>query len=76
MPITPEDLAAIPEEHRKVIARWLIQRSETFTSSWMLPSDAAAIIQSALTGSAVDIADPLSDDSTTDHATRVLDTLR
>lgn len=76
MTITPEDLAAIPEEHRKIIARWFIQRAETFEPSWVLSWDAATIIRGVLTGSAVDLADPLSDDSTTGHATRVLDTLR
>jgi hypothetical protein len=69
------DLSVVPLEHRRLVACWLLQRAHAFQPSWMLPTDVAASIRDALTGAAVDIVAPNSEDTTTDHAGAVLDTL-
>lgn len=76
MPVTPEDLAAIPQGHRLTIARWLIERADSIRAAWwILPDSAASAVRGHLAGAAVDLADPLTDDSTIDHANDVLRSL-
>ena len=75
MTVTPGDLAAIPYEHRKTLARWLLQRGQGFQPSIFLSAREAGCIRDTFTGAAVDVADPLSEDSTIGHAAHVLGTL-
>jgi len=74
--ITPEDLAALPIEARRTIALWLVQRAESFRTSWVLPKSERAAINQALVGVAVDLAEPLAEDSTIGHAAHVIGSLR
>lgn len=74
-PVTTDQLAAIPTEHRRLISRWLTERAAQFTPSWLCPQDVSHGIQNALNGAAVDLADPLTDDSTLSHAAGTLTSL-
>ncbi len=74
--VTPEDLAKIPAEHRRTIARFLIQRADGTRGSWVLSDHTRRIVADVLNGAAVDIADPLADDSTIAHAADILTDLR
>lgn len=65
-----EHLAAIPETYRRTIARWLAQRGSAPASG--LFAQAIQTQNEALRGAAVDLAYPLSEDSTNDHAADVL----
>lgn len=73
--ITPEDLDTIPLGHRRTIALWLAQRAVDFHESWVLSASDALVIGRALAGAAVDLADPLSEDTTISHALDVLASL-
>jgi hypothetical protein len=70
--ILAEDLAAIPAEHRRTIALWLTQVADSHTGGWVISAAEAALIRNVLLGAAVDLADPTSEDTTTDHAVEVL----
>lgn len=67
-----DELMAVPEEHRRTIARWLLDRSERYQPSMVLSEDAAELVRGAVLGCAVDLADPESEDSTVEHANEVI----
>jgi hypothetical protein len=67
--IEPEDLAKIPTTHRHTIGLWLTERAAQFEPSWLLPN---SIGRDILWGAAADLIDPLSEDSTLEHAHDVL----
>lgn len=71
-PVTPAQLAAIPAEHRALVARFLIERAAQFKPSFVLSAEMTSVIQAALTGAAVDLHDPESDDSTLGHVAVVV----
>ena len=75
-PVQPEQLAAIPAEHRRTIALFLIDRAENTRTSWVLDRHTRGIVSDVLYGAAVDLADPLSEDSTTHHAADVIQDLK
>ncbi len=70
--ITVEQLASIPVEHRAVIARWLCERSDQIRPSMFATPREVEAISGVVFGLAVDLADPLSDDSTVAHSVAVL----
>ena len=70
--VTPAQLAAIPPEHRRTIARWLLEHAATFKPSWLLIPGACAAVHDALKGAAVDLAMPETDCTNTSHANRVI----
>lgn len=74
--ITLEDLAAIPIEYRTAIARWIDERGRTLKPSMVLSPHSLDAVQIVLTGMAVDLAAPLAEDSTVDHANAILSGLR
>lgn len=71
-PITPDQLNAIPLEHRRTIALWLYQRGDQYAPSLVLTAGMSMVLRDAFAGAAVDLADPLSDDSTIGHGAHVL----
>lgn len=73
--IRPADLAALPIEDRKVIARWICERADQIRPSIYCTPDTVEAITGVLYGIAVDLADPESDDSTVQHAREVLATI-
>jgi hypothetical protein len=73
--IRPEDLAGIPAEHRRVIARWLCERANSIRPSMFCTPSEAEAIGGVMYGVAVDLADPLADDSSVAHSAAVLATL-
>ncbi len=73
--VTDADLAAVPAEYRRTVARWLLQRGGQFRESWVCPAEVVGAIRDALSGAAVDIAAPGSEDSTVGHAVSVVDGL-
>lgn len=75
MSIEASELAAIPEEHRRTIARWLLERTKQYRSSFVLSEDEAKLITGALAEAAVVLVDPESEDSTLTHAADVLQDL-
>lgn len=54
-----EDVEAIPVQHRRVIARWLL-------------ADQAMILQDAFSGAAMDLMVPMANDTTTAFAAQIL----
>jgi hypothetical protein len=74
--VTLEDLAVIPAEHRALIAVWLIERADAMKPSWLFPEAEARAVRNALAGCAVDLADPLAEDSTIGHAEQVMAELK
>lgn len=70
--VTQRELAEIPQEQRRVIARWLVERAAQFRPSLVLTKHEAQQIQGVVLGLAVDLFDPLGDDSTIEHAAQVL----
>jgi hypothetical protein len=70
--VTEQELADIPEQYRRTIARWLLDRAERCKPSRLLDYHTARQIQGALGGAAVDLADPLAEDTTTGHARNVI----
>lgn len=79
MTIEPIDLAYIPEPDRRIIARWLVQRSNEVMSPMaklLYGEVSVGLVRDSLLGAAVDLVDPLSDDASIEHATQVLKTLR
>lgn len=68
--VEPEDLMMIPETYRRIIARWLVQRGSIPTGG-LFPQETQAH-NDALRGAAVDLVDPLAEDSTIMHAREVL----
>lgn len=73
--ITVEQLADIPAEHRRVIARWLCERANGIRPSMVCTPDTAEAISGVLYGVAVDLADPLAEDTTLAHSVAVLNDL-
>lgn len=72
MTVSNVDLAAIPAEHRRTIARWLVERGDIFRPSFILSAEDTATIRDVLRGAAVDLATPTAEDSTVGHADQVL----
>ena len=70
---TGEDLAKISEADRIMMARWLVERADQFKPSFLLTRDQADRIQMAFQGAAVDLVDPLCEDSTMEHAHAVME---
>lgn len=70
--ITAEQLAAIPAEHRMVIARWLCERGAQIRPSMFATPSEVEAISGVLHGCAVDLADPTAEDSTVQHSYGVL----
>lgn len=70
-----EALAAIPEEHRRLLARWLAAQSTLLRPSWLFPAQTTLLARDVLRGAAVTLVDPLSEDSTVSHAAEVLSEL-
>jgi hypothetical protein len=68
--VEPEDLAALPEAHRRIIARWLAERG-SLPEGGLFPQQAQGF-NSGLRGAAVDLVAPLSEDSSVMHAREVL----
>lgn len=66
----------VPVEHRRAVARWLIERGDQFQQSWVLGAEQAQMIRGALYGAAVDLVDPDSEDTTVEHAAEVVAELR
>ncbi len=55
--VTADDLAAVPEEHRRTIALWLAQRAAGITGAeWILGEIATRAAVDNLNGAAVDLA--------------------
>lgn len=72
-PVTDDDLWAVPAEHRDTIARWLLHRAASFQPApWLASDDIVSGICGALSGAAVDLAEPGVDDTTIEHAQAVL----
>lgn len=71
-PVTPEDLAAIPAEHRRTIARWLAEKAEAVRPSFVMPPTVAMTVTAYLSGAAVDLVEPLAEDTTISHAAAIL----
>lgn len=69
------DLARIPEEYRRVIARYLVQDAKRYRPSFVLSEHSAKLIAGVLTGAAVTLMTPLDEDTTIMHAADVLDDL-
>lgn len=69
--VEPEDIAAIPEVYRRIIARYLAQRA-TVRAGGLVPDNWAQAHNDALRGAAVDLAEPLAEDSTIMHAAEML----
>ena len=69
--IEPEDLAKIPTMHRHKIALWLAERAAEHTGS-IFGAAYQSAVRETLWGAAADLIDPLSEDSTLDHAHDVL----
>lgn len=79
MTIEPDQIADIPYQHREVIARWLIQRvkpASSLLARSLFSEEASALARDVMLGAAVDLIDPLSEDSTIEHATGILASLR
>lgn len=72
MTVETSDLAAVPDEHRELIARWLNERAAQFRPTFLLTDLAAGAVRDVLRGAAVDLARPAAEDSTTGHANEVL----
>lgn len=70
--IEAEQIEAIPEQHRRLIAQWLLERVAQYQPSWLLPQWQVALLCDAISGVAVDLMRPVSDDSTLDYAAEVL----
>lgn len=70
-PITPDQLNAIPAQHRRTIALWLTQRAQQFQPSVFCTAETAHAVQGALSGAAVDLYTPTAEDSTVHHAAQV-----
>lgn len=73
--ITSEDLTAIPEDHRHVVAQWLVERAGLFQPSFLLTEGEALKIRDVLQGAAVDLASPVAGDGTVEHANGILNWL-
>ena len=71
-----EEMAWVPESHRKTFAKWLLERAERYQPSMFLDEIQANLLKDVLTGVAVDVVDPMSEDMTNAHAARVLGELR
>lgn len=71
-PVTPDQLTAIPIEHRHTIALWLLQRAKQYQPSFVCPETTASALQAALSGAAVDLYMPEAEDSTVGHAAAVV----
>lgn len=55
--VTPEQLAAIPEAHRRLVAVWLMQQAARITGSgWVMGEAAVRLASDCLNGAAVDLA--------------------
>lgn len=70
--VTSEQLEQVPEQHRVLIARWLYERAMTVMPSFVLSIESAYAIKDVLAGVAIDLADPVAEDSTTEHAAATL----
>lgn len=70
--ITPEILAGIPDDHRRTIARWLLERAGSYQPSIFINAHTAEHLHRALLGAAVDLAEPLADDTTIGFAAGVV----
>ncbi len=73
--ITAEDIAAIPEGHRRTIARYLCDHALALRPSMFATQRDVEAISSMLLGVAVDIVEPVSEDTTVQRATEVLASL-
>lgn len=71
-----EEMARVPAGHRKTMAKWLLERAEQYRPSMLLSGQEADLIQGVLTGIAVDVMDPESEDMTTAHAARIIGALQ
>jgi hypothetical protein len=69
--VEPEDLNALPSAVRRLVARWLAQRTQGMDGSWVAPAEASAAA-GALRGAATDLVEPLAEDSTIGHMREVL----
>lgn len=71
-------LYAVPIEHRRIIARWLVAKGQLYTQMSKRPNlldpdgRISAMVADVLKGAAVDLMDPLTEDHTVDHANNVL----
>ena len=72
----PEQLAAIPAEHRETIARWILERADGIGPSFLCTPATADMCRAVLVGVAVDLADPGAEDSTIELAEAVTRRLR
>jgi hypothetical protein len=67
-PVTDEQLAAVPLEHRRTVARWLTERAGTFKASSLFGPFLTDTVHDALQGAATDLMTPGVDDTTIGHA--------
>lgn len=68
-------VADVPEEHRRLIARWLLALRGQYRPSLVLTSHEANLIVGVLTGAVTELCDPLSEDTTLLHAAEVVEEL-
>jgi hypothetical protein len=73
--IEASELAAIPEEHRQVISCWLLERAKRYQPSWVLSAREAELVAGTLACVAVELMEPLSEDSTVARGKKVIETL-
>lgn len=66
------ELAAIPEGHRRTVARWLAGKATMLRPSFLFSERVIYLARDVLKGAAVDLVDPTAEDSTIDHAAEVL----
>lgn len=71
-PVTDDDLAAVPLEYRRTVARWLTERAASIQPSIFVTDHEAGLIRACLQGAAVYLMSPGVDDSTIGHAQAVL----
>lgn len=69
------DLRNVPKAYRKVMARWLLAMSEQYRPSLVLTKHEAQMIAGALTGAAVELYEPMTEDTTLLHAAEVIEEL-
>lgn len=72
---TPQQLDAIPEADRRVIARWLCERAASLRPSIFATPKEVEAISGVMFGFATDLVDPLAEDTTVEHTARVLASL-
>lgn len=75
-PIERHHLAAVPAEHRLLVARWLAQQARqlhgTLDRQWVFTAEAVRLAADTLASAAVDLVDPDEENTGVDHSNEVL----